>query len=110
MINCPNVVKYFPVSTTVNPVTHTALVAVKSASIIEIPLYVAFGRSNSKVPPKIKSIKLITRSRPGCFIWLGAGHKNSKHDIHSSKFTINEEAMKYGASLLAYLTISILSK
>ncbi len=47
---------------------------------------------------------------PGCFIWLGAGHKNSKHDIHSSKFTINEEAMKYGASLLAYLTISILSK
>ncbi|CUS76480.1 M20 metallopeptidase family protein [Candidatus Kryptobacter tengchongensis] len=47
---------------------------------------------------------------PGCFIWLGAGDKNSKHDIHSSKFTINEEAMKYGSSLLTYLAISILSK
>ncbi|MCS7229598.1 MAG: M20 family metallopeptidase [Candidatus Kryptonium sp.] len=46
----------------------------------------------------------------GCFIWLGAGDKNSKYDIHSSKFTIDEEAMKYGSSLLAYLVISILSK
>ncbi len=47
---------------------------------------------------------------PGCFIWLGAGSKNSKHDIHSSKFAINEEAMKFGSSLLAYLAISALSK
>jgi len=47
---------------------------------------------------------------PGCFIWLGAGSKNSKYDIHSSKFTINEEAMKFGASLLAYLAISALVK
>ncbi len=46
---------------------------------------------------------------PGCFIWLGAGSKNSKHDIHSSKFTINEEAMKFGSSFLAYLAISALS-
>ncbi len=46
---------------------------------------------------------------PGCFIWLGAGSKNSKHDIHSSKFTINEEAMKFGSSILAYLAISALS-
>lgn len=46
---------------------------------------------------------------PGCFIWLGAGSKNSKYDIHSSKFTINEEAMKFGSSLLAYLAISALS-
>ncbi len=46
---------------------------------------------------------------PGCFIWLGAGSKNSKYDIHSSKFTINEETMKFGSSLLAYLAISALS-
>lgn len=46
---------------------------------------------------------------PGCFIWLGAGSKKSKYDIHSSKFIINEEAMKFGSSLLAYLAISALS-
>ncbi len=46
---------------------------------------------------------------PGCFIWLGAGSKNSKYDIHSSKFTIDESAMKYGSSLLAYLAYSALS-
>jgi amidohydrolase len=46
---------------------------------------------------------------PGCFIWLGAGRKNSKYDIHSSKFTIDENAMKYGSSLLAYLAYSALS-
>jgi amidohydrolase len=46
---------------------------------------------------------------PGCFIWLGAGSKNSKYDIHSSKFTINENAMKFGASILAYLAFCALS-
>lgn len=46
---------------------------------------------------------------PGCFILLGVGDKNSKYELHKSDFTINEEAMKYGSSLLAYIAISILS-
>ena len=46
---------------------------------------------------------------PGCFIWLGAGDERQRYDIHSPKMTIKEEAMKVGASLLAYLTISALT-
>jgi hypothetical protein len=63
MIPCPKAVKYVPVSTTINPVTHTAEVAVKRASIhlIEPPL-VENGRLNKLLPTRMASKKLaITR-------------------------------------------------
>jgi hypothetical protein len=53
------------VSTTIKPVTQTALVAVKKASMKEIPLCVAFGNSSKAVPDKIKNRKLKASARVG---------------------------------------------
>jgi len=61
----PKKVKQNSVSTTVNPVTQTALVEVKRESIMLIPFVVAFGSSKSKVPEIINIKKLITKTRAG---------------------------------------------
>ena len=57
---CPNKEKYLPVSTTANPVTQAADVAVKSASTqgMEVPLTVARGSIKSNVPQRINPKKV----------------------------------------------------
>ena len=60
MITCPIVVKVDATSIVVNPVTHTALVAVNRASKNDIPLTVARGSSSKPVPAIIIAIKLPT--------------------------------------------------
>src|SRR6056297_2213946 len=59
MIICPNLVKYVAVSTTINPVTHTAEVDVNKLSTKEIPSEdtVALGIIKRKVPIIIITIK-----------------------------------------------------
>ena len=53
------------VSTEVNPVTQTAEVEVKKASVILIPLAVADGKSKSREPIMIIIIKLARKRRDG---------------------------------------------
>lgn len=65
IIDCPTVVKSRAVSTTVSPVTHTALVEVKSALVNEIPLVVALGSINRKAPAMAKMKKLPTNIMAG---------------------------------------------
>jgi hypothetical protein len=60
MMICPAVVNVEATSMVVRPVTHTALVAVNSASKNDIPLMVARGRSRRPVPAKIIVMKLPT--------------------------------------------------
>ena len=62
---CPIGVKTVAVSTTVNPVTQTALVDVKRASRKLIPLYVAKGNCNSTAPTKTRNKKLQTNKISG---------------------------------------------
>ncbi len=47
---------------------------------------------------------------PGTFWWLGAGNKKigASASIHSPKFTIDENALMFGAAFLAFLTIEYL--
>ena len=54
-----------PVSKVVNPVTQTALVAVKSASIKLIGTWVEIGAINNKHPVKMIIIKLNVKSCAG---------------------------------------------
>ena len=61
-IDCPKVVKYEPVSTTIRPVTQTALVEVKSASRSPIPSCVALGNISKPVPTNIIPRKLLINS------------------------------------------------
>jgi hypothetical protein len=65
MISCPKGVKCDAVSTTIKPVTHTALAEVNKASRDEIPLYVAIGNFKKKPPNRIKNAKLPTNKIPG---------------------------------------------
>src|SRR5688572_20097995 len=66
MTHWPKVVKRVPVSTTVRPVTHTAEVAVKSASrTVRASPCVAGGRRSSTVPAAIAAAKLATRTTGG---------------------------------------------
>jgi hypothetical protein len=53
------------VSTTVSPVTHTALVEVKKASVKLIGEYVESGISNKKAPPRIMNPKLTINNCAG---------------------------------------------
>lgn len=57
---CPVVVKVVATSIVVSPVTHTALVAVNSASKNDIPSVVARGSSKRPVPAMIRAMKLLT--------------------------------------------------
>jgi hypothetical protein len=63
----PKIEKKLPVSFTTRPVTHTALVLVKSASINEMgwPKFVDTGRHKRSAPIKLAARKLTT------IIWLG---------------------------------------
>ena len=65
IMDCPTKVKSDEVSTTVKPVTQTALVAVKSAFVKVIPLVVALGSINKKPPINTKIIKLPTKTMAG---------------------------------------------
>ena len=58
---CPVNVKVAPVSTTVNPVTHTALVEVNKASMKLIPSYVALGNLNKTAPKRMINKKLAAK-------------------------------------------------
>ena len=60
MMICPVVVNVVATSIVVSPVTHTALVAVNSASKNDIPLTVARGSSKRPVPAIIIAMKLPT--------------------------------------------------
>jgi amidohydrolase len=53
-----------------------------------------------------------TQQRPSCFYRLGTGNKlkGITSGIHTSTFNIDEEALKVGAGLMAWLTINELSK
>lgn len=55
---CPVKVKSFAVSRTMSPVTQTADVDVKRASINEMPCTVAVGSLSSKEPARIRIRKL----------------------------------------------------
>lgn len=55
---CPNEVKSTGVSLTINPVTHTAEVAVKTASIKRSSPLWAKERERSKAPTKMTTMKL----------------------------------------------------
>ena len=61
----PIIVKSAAVSTTVKPVTQTALVAVKSALVKVIEPVVALGSISKKAPIKTKIIKLPTKTIAG---------------------------------------------
>lgn len=66
IIACPTGVKYVAVSWTISPVTHTAEVDVKRASINEIwPDSVLKGRRRRRVPRQMAAMKLTARSWPG---------------------------------------------
>ena len=67
---CPNWVKKLPVSTTIKPVTQTALVDVNIASINVIPECVALGRANNIPPITIKMKKLKINNWAGLKIAL----------------------------------------
>jgi amidohydrolase len=47
---------------------------------------------------------------PGTFWWIGAGNKKTgaTASIHSSKFKIDENALMYGAAMLAFVTLEYL--
>lgn len=60
IIPLPRLVNAVAVSTTISPVTQTALVDVKKASIMLMPFVVAFGNSSNAVPIKIRKMKLPT--------------------------------------------------
>ena len=62
---CPNLVNFVAVSTTINPVTHTAEVEVKRQSTHDIGVTVAKGSFNRHVPIKIARRKLKTVSLKG---------------------------------------------
>ena len=62
MTICPNWVKKLPVSTTIRPVTQTALVEVNKASISVIPEWVALGSISNITPITIMDKKLIINS------------------------------------------------
>jgi hippurate hydrolase len=49
---------------------------------------------------------------PGCFYRLGTGNpaKGITSSVHSSTFDIDEEALKTGMGLMAYLALDALSK
>ena len=45
------------------------------------------------------------QERPGCFYRLGTGNEAAGivHGLHTSRFTVDEEALRTGAGFLAYL-------
>jgi hippurate hydrolase len=49
------------------------------------------------------------RERPACFFLLGAGGATteSANGLHTSRFTVDEEALRVGSGLLAYLAWSL---
>jgi len=65
MMSLPKGVNADAVSTTISPVTHTALVAVKSASTQPIGWELEIGRDNKKVPAIIRKIKLPAKGCAG---------------------------------------------
>jgi hypothetical protein len=65
MINFPRNVYLVAVSTTVSPVTQTALVDVKSASVKLIGLVVDIGIIKSIAPTKMKNAKLTMNNWAG---------------------------------------------
>ncbi len=65
MISCPQNVKWVAVSTTINPVTQTALVEVKRASTHDNGWFSASGSFKRQVPAAISSKKLDMNSWAG---------------------------------------------
>ncbi len=69
MTVCPKKVKSVAVSTTIRPVTHTALVAVKKASVKLMEPGVAAGSSSSSAPTTMMPAKLPTKRLAGWICW-----------------------------------------
>ena len=65
---CPNSDQYAPVSTVTSPVTHTAEVAVNTASsrVERSPVAVAAGNDSSTEPTAIAPRNDTASTRPGC--------------------------------------------
>lgn len=38
------------------------------------------------------------QAKPGCYVWLGAGHGPDTHNIHSPQYDFNDDALEIGAS------------
>ena len=53
-----------------------------------------------------------SQEMPGCFYRLGTGNeaRGIKSPVHTSTFDVDEESLKIGASLMAWLTIKELEK
>ena len=97
MITCPKKVKLFPVSFIANPVTLTALVAVKAASTQVIPAVVALGNFNNKVPATIRKRKLPANTMDGLMLFFAYNLSlNNPISIERRKITLvinREEAL-----------------
>ena len=74
MTTCPNGVQYVGVSTTVSPVTQTALVAVKSASMKFAPPGPTFAMGSiSRIVPTATAI-----ANPDTTAWAGWSRKRRR--------------------------------
>lgn len=72
-----------------------------------------FGKKSVITVPAVmgaEDFAYFLRVVPGTFWWIGAGNRKmgATSSIHSSSFRIDEEAMFYGSSLLAFLAIEYL--
>ena len=65
MMPCPVGVKSAPTSSVAKPVTHTEVVAMKSASMKAMPRVVALGSNRSPVPTRMTKTKLSRKSSEG---------------------------------------------
>jgi hypothetical protein len=63
----PKNVNVVGISTLTSPVTQTAEVEMKNASVKDMPLYVAEGNNRSNVPMTINRIKLARNSTEGLY-------------------------------------------
>jgi amidohydrolase len=65
-----------------------------------------------EIRPTAEDFAFYTHVLPGCFYRLGTGNpaKGITSSVHSSTFDIDEEALKTGMGLMAYLALDALSK
>jgi len=64
-----------------------------------------FGRDNVAAHPQPslggEDFSFMLRERPGAYIHLGTGKTGSDPGLHNPKFDFNDDAIPYGAALLA---------
>src|SRR5690606_28997679 len=104
IINCPRKVKSEEVSKTINPVTQTADVEVKTASTREIPSVVAFGRESKSVPIRISNRKLRINTNAG-WIFSLLKVRLIRLSSHKNSTSIRKSVKKVASSTWAIVTV-----